>query len=301
MSGLSIPAEFIKAGRVAAEVRESIKKRSLIGMNILEICDEVENMSRKLGAEPGFPCGVSINSTTAHYSADLDETHTIHEGDVVKLDLGTHVDGYVADTATTISYSPDYDRLTHAAESALREAIKASKEGVPVGHLGKVIEDTAERWGFRTISNLSGHSIERYKVHAGISIPNVWAPAGQTLKEGMVYAIEPFLTLKEGAGYVIDGSAKTIYMLITRKKTGDRKIDSFVDTIWETRKTLPFSPRWYLDQFSKKELKTMLDKLVMKKIMRLYPDLVEARGTCVAQFEHTITPTADGAVILTQT
>ncbi len=300
MSDLSIPTEFVKAGRVAAEVRESMKKKSLIGMNILEICDQVENMSRKLGAEPGFPCGVSVNSITAHYSADLDEEHTIHEGDVVKLDLGTHVDGYVADTATTISYSPDYDRLTHAAESALKEAIKVAKEGVPVGHLGKVIEDTAERWGFRTISNLSGHSIDRYKVHSGVSIPNVWGHAGQTLKEGMVYAIEPFLTLKEGAGYVIDGSAKTIYMLITRKKTGDRKIDSFVDMIWETRKTLPFSPRWYLDYYSKKELRIMLDKLVTKKILRLYPDLVEARGTCVAQFEHTFTPTANGAVILTQ-
>ena len=296
----SIPEQFKKAGRIAAEVRENIKRRSLLGMSILEICDDVENMSRKLGAEPGFPCGVSVNSTTAHYSADLEETHTINDGDVVKLDLGTHIDGYVADTAMTISYNPDYDGLTHATESALNEAIKASKDNVPVGYIGKVIEDTAKRWGFKTISNLSGHSIDRYQVHAGVSIPNVWSPASQSLKEGMVYAIEPFLTSQSGAGYVIDGRAKTIYMLVTRKRTGDKKMDSFIDMIWETRRTLPFSPRWYLDNFSKKDLRTILNGLVKRKILRLYPDLVEASGACVAQFEHTITPTVNGVVVLTE-
>ena len=169
-----------------------------------------------------------------------------------------------------------------------------------MGYIGKVIEDTAKRWGFKTISNLSGHSIDRYQVHAGVSIPNVWSPASQSLKEGMVYAIEPFLTSQSGAGYVIDGRAKTIYMLVTRKRTGDKKMDSFVDMIWETRRTLPFTPRWYLDDFSKKDLRTILDGLVKRKILRLYPDLVEASGACVAQFEHTITPTVNGAVVLTE-
>ena len=90
-------------------------------------------------------------------------------------------------------------------------------------------------------------------------------------------------------------------MLIKRKHTGDKKLDNFTDTIWKPRNTLPFSPRWYLDNYSKEELNEILNKLVARKIFRVYPDLIEATNAIVAQFEHTITPTEDGAVILTET
>ena len=295
-----ITSESIKAGKITAQVRDSFARKDLIGMNIFDICEEVENEFRKMGAEPGFPSGVSVNSTTAHHSAELDETRIIQDGDVIKLDIGAHIDGYLADTAITISYNYDYEQLKKATEDALNQALSAAKIGVRVGEIGKIIEDTASRWGFQTIKNLSGHSIDRYVVHSGVSIPNVWSAEGPQLKEGSIYAIEPFLTDANGAGYVVNGKPNTIFSLITRKRSGDKKADEFVDQIWNTRKTLPFSPRWYLDQYSKVEIKEILNTLVKKRIITAYPDLIEANGYTVCQFEHTFTPTENGANILTK-
>ncbi|MBE18968.1 MAG: type II methionyl aminopeptidase [Thaumarchaeota archaeon] len=300
-TALEIDPKFVKAGNITAKVRDEFKRRNLIGMTVTQVCTEVEDMIRKLGAEPGFPCGVSINDVTAHYSGELFEDRVITDNSVIKLDLGAHIDGFVADTAVTISYNPDYYELTLATEKVLYEAIKNVKHRTSSATIGKIIEETAHKYGFKPISNLSGHSIERFKIHAGISIPNISTPFGSNLNIGHVYAIEPFLTLKNAAGYVVDGTTKTIYMLIRRKHTGDKKLDNFTDTIWKTRNTLPFSPRWYLDNYSKEELNEILNKLVARKIFRVYPDLIEATNAIVAQFEHTITPTEDGAVILTET
>ena len=191
MEKLEIDKRFIEAGKIAATVREHFKKKNLIGMTVTQLCNEVEGMTRKLGAEPGFPCGVSINSVTAHYSGELFDDQTINDDAVIKLDLGAHIDGYVADTATTICYDPDYQELTLATEAALNNAIKAVKDKISSSDIGRIISDTAEKFGFIPISNLSGHSIERFKVHAGVSIPNVWTPLGSSLRKGNVYAIEP--------------------------------------------------------------------------------------------------------------
>ena len=286
MDKLEIDERFIEAGKIAATVREHFKKKNLVGMTVTQLCNEVEGMTRKLGAEPGFPCGVSINSVTAHYSGELFDDQIINDDAVIKLDLGAHIDGYVADTATTICYNPDYQELTLATETALNNAIKAVKDKISSSNIGKVISDTAEKFGFIPISNLSGHSIERFKVHAGVSIPNVWTPLGSSLRTGNVYAIEPFLTVKDGSGHVVDGKTKTIYMLIKRKKTGDKKLDEFTKRIWDSRNTLPFSPRWYLDDYKKEELDTILNKLVIKKILRVYPDLLEDRKSTRLNSSH---------------
>ena len=219
MDKLEIDERFVTAGKIAATVREHFKKKDLVGMTVNQVCEEVESMTRRLGAEPGFPCGVSINSVTAHYSGELFDDQTIRDDAVIKLDLGAHIDGYVADTATTICYDPDYQELTLATETALNNAIKIVKDKISSSNIGKVISDTADKFGFIPISNLSGHSIERFKVHAGVSIPNVWTALGSSLRIGNVYAIEPFLTVKDGSGHVVDGKTKTIYMLIKRKKT----------------------------------------------------------------------------------
>ena len=138
MDKLEIDERFIEAGKIAATVREHFKKKNLVGMTVTQLCNEVEGMTRKLGAEPGFPCGVSINSVTAHYSGELFDDQTINDDAVIKLDLGAHIDGYVADTATTICYDPDYQELTLATEAALNNAIKAVKDKISSSDIGTV-------------------------------------------------------------------------------------------------------------------------------------------------------------------
>jgi len=296
---LQIPLELVKAGRVAAEIRKMVANLNLIGRSIGEICDIVEGGIRRMGCEPAFPCNVSINEVAAHCTASLDEDEFIKEGDVVKVDLGAHVNGYIADTATTVSYSPEYDTLVHAAEEALNEALKTVREGVSAGDVGRTVSEAAKKWGFKPISNLTGHSMEQYQIHAGVSIPNVWLPGTQRLKAGCIYAIEPFLTLQDGAGSVVDGGAPRIYVLLSRRKTGDRRLDGFAEEIWLTRKTLPFTPRWFLDRYGERELKLLIDGLLRRRVLKGYPVLVERTGRPVAQFEHTIYLTEGGVVVVT--
>ncbi|MFQ6134445.1 MAG: type II methionyl aminopeptidase [Nitrososphaerales archaeon] len=297
---MSVNPDQMKAGRIAAKTREMVENHNIVDHSILEICYLVEEKIRNLGGEPAFPCNVSINEVAAHCTAGLDDDdETVSEGDMVKIDLGVHVNGYIADTATTVSYNPEYDTLTQAAEEALNAAIRTVRKDVSAGEIGRAISETAERWGFRPITNLTGHSTAQYRVHAGVSIPNVWMPGTPRLKVSSIYAIEPFLTLKDGAGSVVEGGEPRIFSLVSRKRTGKKPLDGLIEEIWRSRRTLPFTPRWYLHLFDKDDLKRIIDELVKRRILKGYPILVEKKGRHVSQFEHTVTPTETGVVVIT--
>jgi len=297
---MAVPQQYYEAGRIASEARNRAEKAVRPGMKVLEICEAVEGFMRERGARPAFPCNVSLNEVAAHYTADFDDSTVVQEGDVVKIDLGAHLDGYLVDTAVTVCLNPAYEELTRATRTALEEAIRASKEGIRVGEIGRVIARVAEQWGFRPISNLSGHSIERFVVHAGTSIPNVWVPGTRELKANAVYAIEPFLTAQSSYGRVAEGRARNIYSLIARRPSGDRAADRFAETVWDEYRTLPFAPRYFADAYGKEEMEGILRRLLGKKILRVYPELVEPSGKMVAQFEHTMVLTEAGPVVLTQ-
>ncbi len=297
---MSVHSDQIKAGQIAVKTREMVENHNLVNQSISEICDMVEGKIKKLGGELAFPCNVSLNEVAAHCTAGLDDNaEIVKEGDLVTIDLGVHINGYIADTATTISYNSDYDVLNQAAKETLKAAIKKVKRDVSAGEIGRIISETAERWGFRPISNLTGHSTDQYTIHAGVSIPNVWIPRTPRLNAGTSYAIEPFLTLQEGDGLVIDGGAPRIFSLVSRKKTGKKHLDLLIEEIWNGRKTLPFAPRWYLSLFKKEKLKNIIDELVSRRVLKGYSILVEKKGKYVSQFEHTIMPTETGAVIIT--
>ena len=297
---MSVPSDQIKAGQIAAKTREMVENHNLVNHSLTEICDLVEGNIKKLGGELAFPCNVSLNEVAAHCTADLDDhAEIVKEGDLVTIDLGVHINGYIADTATTISYNSDYDTLNQAAKETLNAAIRTVKRDVSAGEIGRVISETAERWGFKPISNLTGHSTGQYIIHAGTSIPNVWVPGTPRLNNETSYAIEPFLTFQEGNGSVVDGGAPRIFALVSRKKTGKKHLDLLIEEIWNGRKTLPFAPRWYLSLFKKEKLKNIIDELVSRRVLKGYSILVEKKGKYVSQFEHTIMPTETGAVIIT--
>jgi methionyl aminopeptidase len=124
-------------------------------------------------------------------------------------------------------------------------------------------------------------------------------PGLPRLKVSEVYAIEPFLTFIDGAGSVVDGGYTRIFSLVSRRVTGKRKLDDLVEEVWRTRRTLPFTPRWYLHLFDPGEMKDVIHQLVKRGVLRGYPVLVEKAGRPVAQFEHTFVPTETGAVVIT--
>jgi methionyl aminopeptidase len=293
--------DYQRAGKIAAAVREDARKRYHVGRSLLEICEQVEGIIREGGAEPAFPCNVSLNEIAAHYTAEPNDEKVVKDGDVLKIDIGAHVNGFIADTAVTVCYNPRYDSLVNATEFALQEALKIVKPQVKSGDIGKIIEHTASRIGFKPIRNLSGHSLAQYTIHAGKSIPNIWTIGGGfSLSPNQAYAIEPFLTTKDGSGVVYDGKARNIYMILTRKRTGERDADALVDHLWNRFRTLPFALRWLLKDYEEKEARRLLEFLVKKKLVRAYPMLVEGNGKCVAQAEHTLIPTDSAVIIITR-
>ncbi|MCS7141948.1 MAG: type II methionyl aminopeptidase [Candidatus Nitrosocaldus sp.] len=290
--------DYIKAGRIAAEVREHMRKRYHVGRTLLEICEEAESMIRARGGEPAFPCNVSLNEVAAHYTAEPDDSIEVRDGDILKIDIGVHVNGSIADTAVTVCYNPSYSMLVEAAEHALREAVRVARVGTKASDIGRVIEHTIRSYGLKPIQNLSGHSIASYTIHAGKSIPNIWTIGSFALQQGEVYAIEPFVTTGDGSGVVYNGDVSNIYSLVTRKRTGDKDADEFINMLWDRFRTLPFALRWLRDK-DLRHARDMLAFLLKKKIVRAYPVLVEGNERYVAQAEHTMIPTNEGTLVIT--
>ncbi len=294
-----IPEEYRKSGRITNEVRSLLKSRVSPGMGYLETCQLVEKEIESRGGSPAFPTGIGVDQVTAHYAPQADDRSVFGESEVIKVDFGVHVDGYITDTAVTLTFNPDRRLLLEAGERALSAAIETAKRDIRTGEIGREIHREAARFGFKTIENLTGHTVDRYVVHAGKSIPNIYMPGMQSLKRGDVFAIEPFLTLGSAAGYVVDSPSQTIFSIVARKKTGVPELDKFTDRVWDMRKSLPFTPRWYAEEFGERKIPGMLARLTKKKVVRSYPTLVEASGSPVAQFEQTMALDEEGLVVLT--
>ena len=291
--------DYIQAGKIAGEIRENVRRTDWIGKTVFEICEHVESEIRKRGAKCAFPVNTSINEVAAHYTAEPNDPITIKNDDLVKIDLGAQINGYIADTAVTVCYNAEFDSLVQAAELSLSNAMSMIKVGVKSSDVGRTIEKTIKQMGFLPIANLSGHSLDQYTIHAGKSVPNIWSIGSFTFNENQAFACEPFVTTGEGLGFVHEGKVKNIFSLSSRKKTKDRDADKMLDYIWQNFNLLPFALRWLTNEWEEKEARRLLEILVKKKAVHAYPILVEGNGQRVTQAEHTFIPNETGVTITT--
>ena len=291
-------AALIKAGEIARKVKEEVADLIKPGAKLYDIAEFVERRIVELGGKPAFPCNLSLNEIAAHYTPYKGDDTALKEGDYLKVDIGVHVDGYIADTAVTFRVGMEEDDLMEAAREALENAIATVRAGVMVRDVAKAIEDTIRERGFNSIVNLSGHKVERYKLHAGVSIPNVYRPADTyVLQEGDVFAIEPFATT--GAGQVIEVPPALIFMYLRDRPVRMLQARRLLMHIKREYKTLPFAYRWLQDFMPEGQLKLALAQLDRAGAIYSYPILREARGGLVAQFEHTVIVEKDGAYVTT--
>lgn len=291
--------DFRTAGKIAAKIREESKRLIMVGESFLDIADTIEQMIEKEGAKPAFPVNISPNDIAAHYTPAIDETRTIEENDFLKIDLGVSVNGAIGDTAYTIDLSGKNPQLVAAAEEALDAVIKAIKPGVKVGDLGAITEEVAKKYGFKPIENLSGHMIKTGLLHAGIDIPNVKTDDDYEIKEGEIYAIEPFMT--NGAGRVVDSDEVGIFGFYGPGNVTMRQSRKVLEHILNEYKLLPFAERWVIRKFNSKILiNAALRELLKEQIIIGYPMLKEEKGGLVSQAEHTVLVTADGCEVLTK-
>ena len=290
---------FKDAGKLASKIREDSKRLIMVGESLLDIAETVEQMIAEEGAKPAFPVNISINEIAAHYTPEFESQLNLNETDLVKLDLGIEVNGALSDTAYTIDLSGENDRLVKSSEEALDNAIKMIKPGVCVGDVGGTIEATINSYGFKPISNLSGHMIKSNELHAGVEIPNVKTNDPYLFKEGDIFAVEPFSTT--GNGYVEDLEQVEIFSIYMPSKIRMRQSRKIVEYVVKNYGMLPFAERWVRKGFESRLLvSAALKELLQNHFIRGYPVLREVSRGLVAQTEHTILVTKNGCEILTK-
>jgi methionyl aminopeptidase len=284
--------KYRDAGEIAAKILRRGAKEIREGVSYLEVVESIEVQVSEEGAALAFPLNLSLNEDAAHDTASPGDVRVFSRGDVAKLDLGVQIDGYIADTATTIDLGNN-SLLLEASEKALDAAIKAVRPGTTAGELGAAVQKEIESRGYRPIANLTGHGLDRYILHRSPTIPNIGVNGGVILEEGMVFAIEPFATT--GSGHVGERNRKEIYSQISQKPVRTPIARNILNSVKE-RQGLPFARRWL------SEIKTdiALAALVRSQVLHVYPVLSDISGSLVSQHEHTVIVTAEGCIVTTR-
>lgn len=276
--------KIIKAGKIASQTREYAKKIINKDMSLLEIAEKIESKIQELGGVPAFPVNLSINEIAAHYTPNHNDTTTAFG--LLKVDLGVQIDGWVADTAFSVDLEEDEEnrKLILAAQDALEKSIKITNSETTLNEIGKTIQETIESYGFSPIINLSGHSMDKYDLHAGITVPNIDNKQTKKLNQGL-FAIEPFSTT--GNGRVYDGKPSGIYKLTSNKTPRSPIAREILQFIIEEYQFLPFCERWLYKKFSSKTA-IGLKQLEDAGNLHHFPQLIETSKNKVAQAEHTL-------------
>jgi methionyl aminopeptidase len=284
---LSEIESYKKAGEIAQKIREYCREFIKPDMLLIEIAKKIHKKIEELGAEPAFPVNLSIDDIAAHYHPTL-EDETKASG-LLKVDLGIHINGFIADTALSLDLTPEkkYKELIEASEEALKNALATLEKNPTLDEIGKTIQNTIESKGFSPIINLSGHSLDKYRIHAGVTIPN-YSNKNQLKLEKGAYAIEPFATTGEGRIY--EGPSGNIYSVQELKTPRSPTARKILEYVWNKYKTLPFSLRELQEEFGNIS-RIALRELKQQNIIHEYPQLIEKAHKPVSQAEHTLIKT----------
>ncbi|GLI69500.1 hypothetical protein VaNZ11_014134 [Volvox africanus] len=298
--------DMLNEVRRAAEVHRQVRKhmRSVIkpGIRLFDMCEQLEDMVRTLievnGLEQGiaFPTGCSLNYVAAHWTPNAGDKTVLQYDDVMKIDFGTHVGGRIIDSAFTVHFNPKFDPLIAAVKDATNTGLRTAGVDVRLCDVGEAVQEVMESYEVeldgrtypvKCVRNLNGHSIGPYQIHAGKSVPIVRGGEATRMEEGEFFAIETFGST--GKGYVREDLECSHYM-----KNFDAghvplrlpRAKQLLATIDKNFGTLAFCRR-YLDRLGEDKYLMALKNLCDAGVVDPYPPLCDAKGSYVAQFEHT--------------
>ena len=281
-----------EAGEILATVRDEAVDRIEVGGSHLELAEWAESRIRELGGEPAFPLNISIGEEAAHATPSVDDEETFGE-EMINIDIGVHVDGWLADSAVTVDLSGN-DELVEASAAALDAALDTIEPGVETGFLGDIIGRTIDGYGYNPVVNLTGHGLGHWEQHTQPNIPNRKVSQSVELAVGDVVAIEPFAT--DGGGKVQEGSDEEIFALTNERSIRDRRARDVLEQVTDEFRTLPFATRWLDSDHAAMALR----KLKQRDVVKGYPVLKEEAGCLVSQKEHTVIVTEDGCEVTTR-
>jgi methionyl aminopeptidase len=290
---------YLKAGEISIKVKELLRKKVKVGVSALEICEAGEAKIKELGGKWAFPLNVSINNIAAHYSSPPEDDLVIQKGDIVKVDCGVEIDGYVADTAFTVSFSKEHKDLIKASEEATKAAIDLIRPGITTDRIGSEIESIIRSYDYRPIRELTGHQLDQNLLHGAVTIPNVKGTKPIKLEEGQAFAIETFAT--SGTGNLIKGESRCYIFQLNPIQVPIR-----LESARKARKVIlanysyfPFTTRWIAKELTIPTAKLALRYLADKAQIKRYSVLSDVRGSFVSQSEHTVYLTGNSRVVTT--
>ena len=275
----NLNTDFLTDYRHAAEthrqVRRWAKESIKPGMTLTEIANGIEDSVRRLvghdglsegdalKAGMGFPTGLNLDHIAAHYSPNAGNKTVLQQNNVMKVDIGVHVNGRIVDSAFTMAFEPKYDNLLEAVREATNTGVREAGIDVRLGELGGYIQETMESYEceidgktypIKAIKNLTGHTIMPYSIHGTKSVPIVGGTGDTTkMEEGDVFAIETFGST--GNGRVYDEGEISHYALRSDAPKVDLRISSaksLLNVIKKNFGTIPFCRR-YLDRIGQEK------------------------------------------------
>lgn len=296
--------DFRKGAEIHRRVRAKAQQLIKPGMPMLEIADLIENSVRAYTGNDhtlkqgiGFPTGLSLNHVAAHYTPNSSDKLVLKQEDVMKVDIGVHVNGHIVDSAFTLTFDDKYDSLLTAVREATYAGINEAGIDVRLNDIGAAVQEVMESYEMelngktypiKCIRNLNGHNIGDYVIHSGKTVPIVANGDMTKMEEGETFAIETFGTT--GKGYVITQGECSHYALNQNiddiKVPGDRARE-LLKNIKTNFGTLPWCRR-YLERAGEDKYLLALNQLVRAGIVEDYLPLVDTSGSYTAQFEHTI-------------
>jgi len=276
--------EFIKAREICWKVMSETENLIEEGRNILEIAEFIESKIFELGAKPAFPVNISVNEIAAHYTPEYNENYKLKKGDIVKIDIGAHINGYIADIAKTFCVN-EKNEMIEIAEKCLKEALKVVEVGNEISEVGNVVEEIVKETNYKVVRNLCGHKISKFDLHAKPSIPNYKNFLNGKFEENNAYAIEIFLT--NGNGWVKESGYSNIFQFNKDVAVRNEIARKILKVAKEEYETLPFAKRWIVKKFGETIAEIAINELVDKNGLIKHPILLESGNGLVVQAEDT--------------
>ncbi len=286
-----VKRKYMEAGRIGKKALEFAAQVIEPGAAFYDVAEGIENFIRDQGARPSFPVNLSINNEAAHYTPFVGDKKTFKRGDVVKVDLGAHIDGYMSDTAITLEVgeSGNHSDLIDATREALNHAIKLVRPFRNVNEIGGEISNVITSYGFKPVKNLGGHGIERYDLHASyLFVPNYDDGNAMKLQPDRAIAIEPFAST--GIGMIHNGQPDSIFILSGTKVRED-------EILYKNFNTLPFAERWLPSVIP--DYKGYIRKMKESREVTEFSVLKEHGSSVISQAEHTMLVLSDETIVTT--
>lgn len=287
----SIFESYETAAKVHALCRKRAAEFIQPGVKLLDIAEEIESLTKKHGCGIAFPLNLSLNHIAAHYTPSADDDTRVEKGDVLKVDIGVHKNGYIVDAAITLDFAktPETQNLVQTTMRALNEAFALVQVGVEVGTIGEKVEGVMRAAGVTPINNLSGHGVDQYVAHCDPTIPNIGNGDASEFEDDCAYAIEPFGVIN-GNGAIIDDTRVEIFEVNEKVSVRNANARKLLDFCIETYEGLPFAERWIERdlEMSPFQRKIALRELLTVGALMDHAVLKEKKGALVAQFETTL-------------